>query len=294
MINFIKHIKVSTQLIKMECKRCGHNFLTKSNLLQHLRRKTPCDEVKGNISIESYLEELLPKPLYNDKTYDCEFCKKKFNHWQNKYRHVKTCPKKNQEPTGTETVTVSKTFLDDLNRRVQQLENQNSKVITINNNIINSGNINSGNTNNITRNFGYENMNAIPHDFVRSCFMNLRFRDLFENLHCDPDYPENHNVRIKNIKRQQIEMYSDDKWKVTSYKNGLQDIMTRLFSIFDEFIRKYKHEALEDMSEAEFQELIKELDEIENLSKKSNEVKNELICAMEENRKLLDQSLTNS
>ncbi len=62
--------------------------------------------------------------------------------------------------------------------------------------------------------------------------------------------------------------------------------MSRLFSIFDDFRRKYKHEALEDMSENEFQELIKELDEIESLSKKSNEVKNELLCVMEENRKL--------
>lgn len=270
--------------MKMECKRCGHSFISKSNLLQHLRRKTPCDIINDSISIKSYLEELLPNPVYNDRTYDCEFCHKKFNHWQNRSRHIRTCPKKI-----TENITVSKVVFDDLNRRVQHLERLNfdSRLITINNNIINNGNINTTkDTNSIIKNFGYENMNAIPHEFVRSCFMNLRFRDLFENLHCDPEYPENHNVRIKNIKRQQLEMYFDDKWKITSYKNGLKDIMSRLFSIFDDFRRKYKHEALEDMSENEFQELIKELDEIESLSKKSNEVKNELLCVMEENRKL--------
>ena len=59
----------------LHCKRCGHIFTSKSNLLQHLRRKTACPTNFDDISVNNYMKELLPEKQYNDKTYDCQYCK---------------------------------------------------------------------------------------------------------------------------------------------------------------------------------------------------------------------------
>lgn len=130
-------------------------------------------------------------------------------------------------------------------------------------------------------------MDAIPHDFIRSCFMNLQFRSLFENLHFDPDFPENHNVRLKSDKRQQLEIYKDDRWKVTPFHSGLAEIINRLSVIFDSFHRKYNHEVLEDMNQHELDVLLDELTEISKVSKRSEGIRQELLCVLEENRNAL-------
>ena len=59
------------------CKRCGYECSTKSNLLKHLRRKSPCPQEYSNISNEDYINELLYHE-YNEKTWECEHCKRKF------------------------------------------------------------------------------------------------------------------------------------------------------------------------------------------------------------------------
>jgi hypothetical protein len=43
--------------------------------------------------------------------------------------------------------------------------------------------------------------------------MDLRFRELLANLHCDPNYPENQNVRIKASK--------EIPWKYLGIINGI-------------------------------------------------------------------------
>lgn len=78
------------------CKRCQHVSTTKSNLMKHLQRRTPCQDVNNVISIEAYITELTKKE-YNDKTYDCKFCGKKFNNYQNRHRHYKSCKKATQD-----------------------------------------------------------------------------------------------------------------------------------------------------------------------------------------------------
>ena len=88
-----------------KCKRCSHISSSKSNLLKHLRNKTPCNVTRENILIIDYITELLKKE-YNDKTYDCPNCNAKFNAYQNRHRHLKTCKEKknsHQETPNDET-----------------------------------------------------------------------------------------------------------------------------------------------------------------------------------------------
>ncbi len=72
------------------CKFCQHVSSSKSNLLKHLRRINPCINTENPNTISDYIEELTKKE-YNEKTYDCKFCGTKFNAYQNRHRHYKTC-----------------------------------------------------------------------------------------------------------------------------------------------------------------------------------------------------------
>jgi hypothetical protein len=75
------------------CKRCEYVSSTKSNLKKHLTRKQACvpiDEAH-NIETNLLLQELDTVVVYNEKTYDCEFCGRRFNSRSNKSTHRKVC-----------------------------------------------------------------------------------------------------------------------------------------------------------------------------------------------------------
>jgi hypothetical protein len=118
------------------------------------------------------------------------------------------------------------------------------------------------------RDFGNENMDAIPDDFIASCFMNLRYRDLLENLHYDPDFPENHNIRIKSVKRNMLEMYKNNRWNVVTLRNGLEELIQQGTKIFKAYVHTHKQKILEeDMNEDELQEVMEKLTEIDEMHK---------------------------
>lgn len=274
--------------MEWKCQRCNHESSSKPHLLQHLRRKNPCVVTNIDKDIDVYIKELTTKE-YNDKTYDCDYCEKKFNDRGNKSRHMKTCKKKDDAFTNIQNqlADVMK-ILEDKN-----VSNNNNG----NTNNTNSGNNNSANSHNNNgivntfninvRNLGHENMSAIPDEFVRSCWMNLEFRQLFENLHYDPNFPENNNIRLKSSKRQQLEIYKDDKWKITPFKNGLNEIMMRLHNIFEVYYKKNRNDIVEDVGEEELLVMLEQLDEIGKLSKQTEDIKKDLLCAIEEQKIVL-------
>jgi hypothetical protein len=168
---------------------------------------------------------------------------------------MKTCKNKSIE----ELKDICKDLQDKLNQ-VQSFTINN--INTINNNIVVTAGLNKD-----LKNFGFENMDALPVSLVRDLFMDLKFRDLLENLHCDPDYPENHNIRIKSIKRNVMEVYRNDKWDIVSFVNGLNELLLQGHRIFKHFYKKNKEVVLEDMSEQELSEILCNLDDIENMNK---------------------------
>ena len=92
-------------MLQWKCRRCSHISSSKSNMLKHLRNKTPCKVTGEAIEVADYIAELLKKE-YNDKTYDCPNCNAKFNAYQNRHRHLKTCKEKknsHQETPNDET-----------------------------------------------------------------------------------------------------------------------------------------------------------------------------------------------
>ena len=110
-------------------------------------------------------------------------------------------------------------------------------------------------------------MDALPVEFLRSVFINLQFKDLFENLHYDPMFPENRNIRIKSLKRQAMEIYKNQRWNIVSFDTGLNDMISQVCRIFRMFYRKNRNMVKEDLTEDELEELLGKLEEYENFEK---------------------------
>lgn len=246
------------------CKRCEYSSPFKHALQRHLKNKKECtaksQDHAQDLSRETLLKELSLRE-YSDVTYECPYCKRKFNHRSTKSRHLPVCKQRksslfsNQEPVKdcdenlVKRIEELEKHLASQVQTVPQIQNINNGTIVVNNNVS-------------LRNFGEENNEAIPLPLVRSTYMNLEFNTVFENLHCDPDYPENHNVRIKSYKRELIEIYKNNKWNSLCFSDGFREVIQQIYLIFKDYTRKHSDLLNEDMNEDEVIENEEKLDRI--------------------------------
>lgn len=255
----------SNNLASMEfqCKRCGFKTVNKGDLKRHLMRKNDCHPILSDVPLDALLKELLESQ--NQRKFICDECGKKFTSSQTKYIHRKKhCKfrktddqieddKASNDEKADDSLNTLPSFQEfqDMKQRLILLESlvKNGTTTNTNNGVINNNHFHIN-----VRNFGDENMDAIPHHFVRSCFMNLEFDTMFQNLHCDPDFPENHNVRIKSSKRALLEIYKNNRWNSVCYDKGYRELISQIHTIFVKFHKHHINEAQEDMSEEELKE----------------------------------------
>jgi hypothetical protein len=236
------------------CKRCNSQFSNKFNLKSHLLKNIPCEFIESDFDRNILIDDLYQRKL-NDKTFDCEYCNKKFNHTSTKTQHKKICKSK-----PLDKITILENTVEKLISKIEILEAQ-PKNTTNNNTQININGIK-------LRDFGRENMEAIPQSLISTLFMDLRFRELLAQLHCDPNYPENQNIRIKSIKKNTMEIFRNNKWDLLSFNKGLQELLLHGHKIFKDYYKNDKERILkEDMDEDELRNTLQILDDIENLNK---------------------------
>lgn len=265
------------------CVRCGHTTNDKGNLIKHLRRKFPCKPLYQDEDRE-FLINLLYQQPEGDYECLCDYCDKKFKYTSSFKRHLETCKKKPNEKD--EEI---KKLKDMLNKKDEEIDILKKNPISINNTVNN--NINqSRHIHFHLNNFGNENLKAIPDSYIRDIFLDPRYDSLFENMHCDKDFPENHNIRIKSSKRRLLEIFRDNEWKVTPFKNGFEDVIIRLTSIFKDYYRKNPKWVQEDMTDEEVDSVLDELGKINELQPKYvKPIIEQLVAILETNRDMLNK-----
>jgi len=268
--------------MEYKCKRCGHQTTSKSNLISHLNRKNPCDPILSAASIQDLKDELNASKV-KQTTFDCEYCGKQCKTRQSRWNHKQSCKEK--------TPMVEK-LLEEI-----RLLKQEKATHVINNTTNNTTNnqININITAPPLKEFGFENTDAIPESLISACFLFLRYKDLLENLHCDPNFPENHNVRLKSIKNKTMEIYSNNRWNVVPLCNGVNDLIKNANAIFQKYARKNKNKILEeDMDEDDFYKNIEEMNKVDDNTDHDSllPLKREITAMLETYRNSLTTALT--
>jgi len=224
------------------CSVCGYTSKKKENVVQHFNRKNSC-----GIGTKEIIE--IPIEIV------CEFCNKNFSTKKNLNVHIKNnCKYKNE---------ILQKQLNEANSKIKELEKRPTTVnITNNNNIV----INN-----------YENTSL---DKLTDKIYNKIIQDsdepyqiiprLIKHIHCNPNMPENHNIRLSNRNKNNkyLEVYRNDHWEIEDKKaeisNLINDKETNLSDWIEEKGGKYPaslekfNDYVEQKYEPDIANLIKE------------------------------------
>lgn len=257
------------------CERCHYTTKLKADYKKHLTRKIKCADIFSSKEPSDIINDL----INNDcKEYKCDNCSKYFKSASSRANHKRVCEKERERKQLEDLLKQFNEKLDLFDKRFQttQVNETHDTTNTVNlyigtNPFINNIGVSGPRLNKVElREFGHENMDALPQTFIGECFMNLKFRDIIENLHCDPDFPENHNIRLKSIKRNVMEIFRDNKWVAVSLAYGIEELINKTTTIFENYAKKNEKRIYnEDMSEEEFESNMDTLLKISNMDKKA-------------------------
>ena len=259
--------------MEYECDRCGYSSNSKSNLLSHLRRKHPCPPTKADVDNNLQIEHLLPKKEYNEKHYKCPHCETCFNTRQNRWRHLKTCKGK----TESDAIQTLTSKMEALEKELQEVKNK-----TILNTVNNQSIENQTNYSIHINSYGQETLDHLPNDFLTSCFMFKNMLSLLENIHFDPDCPQNKNIKLQSLKHKLIKVYQDDKWIAKPAEHVLDELVNKGQTILRRHYKNNREEVEEEMSKEEIDEVVEWLSQIfENNEKIRKPLKHELVALLD-------------
>lgn len=216
------------------CERCGHSTSTKSNLLQHLRKKKPCPTTNSSRVRTTIIEELLTPPSNstNNKRFKCEFCSNHFSSSSSKCQHKKICSK-HPSKLLTSVIESMQNEITELRKHITQQPTTSHQ--TVNNTTNNIENQLNNNINFVINNFGQEDTSYLTSEFLTSCITNpsSRFPDLIEHIHYNPEHPQNHNLRFKSSKKNTFEKFEAQDWHECDATNTLDVLIRKGYRILN-------------------------------------------------------------
>ena len=236
---------------KYYCISCNYHAKQKSNYERHLKTK------KHRLS--TFCQQKTVKCQHFDNTcqhlvnnYRCKYCLKSFTTRQSMYRHIKYTCKNNKDEDFKELVKLMNEKLCEQNTVIEtmetQIEKRDKQIIKLRqklqiNNIQNIQNNTNNNNIHVHLN-SYKNTDLSVFndaDFVdclkkyKNCVVKA-----IEKIHLNPEYPQNMNLYISNIKENYMMMFDDGKWTLKDRNKELQRIYEDKEEILDEWVETKK------------------------------------------------------
>ncbi|MBI95542.1 hypothetical protein CL656_00100 [bacterium] len=168
------------------------------------------------------------------------------------YRHIKYTCKKNKDEDLQELVKLMNEKLQEQNSKIESMETQiekRDKQITKLSQKLQINNIqniqNNTNNNNIHVHLNsYKNtdLSVLKDDDFYECLKKYKncVVKAIEKIHLNPEYPQNMNLYISNIKENYIMMYEDGKWTLKDRNKELQRIYTDKEEVLDDWVEEKK------------------------------------------------------
>lgn len=220
--------------------------------------------------------------MTSKKTHKCPNCEKMFSARQSKHKHMSLCINK----TNNNDLQVQILHLKD---QISQLEKQMYiPIINTQNNTTN--NITQNNFNIIVRDLGSENKSYLTKELLSECFANKDLVKLIDNIHCDTNHQENHNVRIKSLKRDLMEVKQNGRWIIADSDETLTTLIQNGYTVLDEHSRKHKDHIMEEElagDDTEFRNIKDWLDDVYNNDSMQKPIKRKLLILFLNNKTLL-------
>ena len=245
-INIIqKHKKI------IQCDRCGTEFKNLRNLRNHFNRKNTCKPLLKDIPIE----ELKEKYKVRKGCYKCENCSKEFKTADGKYKHKKKCLvnpaiiEKRENDKLKDELEKKDNELDELKKQLVSKTND-DKVISTNGGDTNIqkadiNTLNNGTINNIViNNYGHEKAMTEKEVQKLITIAMKKCNDINSNpwealnhtlqqIHFNPKYPENQNLKLTNISSPIMDVYTNDKWRKVPFVEQIKIIIESLMDYIE-------------------------------------------------------------
>jgi hypothetical protein len=262
-------------------------FASKYNLINHLKRLNTCQALFSDVDVVHLLAELQKPALTSG--YQCEWCDKFFKHPQGRSQHKRIC--KNKPTNDVVQSLVQK--LNELETELYEIKHGPKCPTNVTNNNTTNNTNNTNIQNNITINiksFGCENIKHIEQDkqFLTNCLMQRDIKSLIESIHCDKEYPENHNVRIKSMKQELMETYVDGKWIITDKEETLDELINKGYRVLRLHSHRNKSDIIDECDDDdEYDDIMKWLESIYDDNKLRKPIKKQLLILFLNNKALL-------
>lgn len=236
-----------------QCKRCGYETKNKYDYGKHLDRKTLCYPNLSNMSIDELKQEYID---IKRKDFHCEHCTKGFTTSKSRWRHEQLCSKK------VDRIEVIEKELQQLKQELKQQAATPSALTHIENKDNNNNNTQINITINKRDFAGGENTSYLDHDLLMDCFRDKDIMSILNELHFNPEHPENQNVKIKNMRHNLMEYIEEGKWKIGKKEYVLRHLVFNGWRVLKEF-HKDNMDHVEDIcSDQEIQESLRWLNKI--------------------------------
>lgn len=190
------------------CDICKREFNKHCHLISHKNKKIPCS--------------VIDKTIENKK---CIYCEKEFTRKTNLKKHIEMCK---MNPDLIEKTTI----IND--------NSNNNNNINGDHNTVNSNNIININFNIV--NHGDEKYEKI--DLSEVLDSGTIILKIIEQIHCNPKFPEYHNILITDRNRNIINVFEDDQWTLLNKNIIVQNLINRSYihldSIKGKLVKKYR------------------------------------------------------
>jgi len=213
------------------CKICNKYYASYKSLWNHTNKFHLDKDTKCSLNVVKSDHMSSHSVVINQPNINCKFCNKIFQNRSNRWRHEKTCSKKDVENKKLELeIKKEETKILKLKLKLQNsskidnvtLRKLNKKLME-RNNLINNSTVNSNNTTNIQNNkiinnfnlvgFGREEIAELLTMREKKLIMNSKYcslEKLIEIIHCGK-YNQFKNIILTNIKDSYMYKYDDTK-----------------------------------------------------------------------------------
>ena len=232
---------------------------------------------KSNINFERHKNtKRHKKQSTGDRViYDCG-CGKFYSHRASFYRHKKQCSYADTNHKEPENIIQS--LQERLDKQDKEIERKNQEMDELRKKIeMLIENTNGSNTNNthiqnqtiknqnnidtqnifIVNNFGSENMDYLTDKEITNLIKNngpvICIPKLIESIHFDPRHPENHNIKVTNMKNNHAKIFNDNKWITTNKKRAIDSMIENSCVLLEEKYQDNKN-SISEFRQERFQQ----------------------------------------